>query len=33
MEEEELKQLLLDLVDKGKIKAEQRGRHVVYVAL
>ena len=33
MEEEELKQSLLDLVDKGKIKAEQRGRHVVYVAL
>jgi hypothetical protein len=33
MEEEELQQMLLDLVDKGKIKAEQRGRHVVYVAL
>jgi hypothetical protein len=33
MEEDELKSMLLDLVEKGKLKAEQRGRHVVYVAL
>ncbi len=33
MEEDELQTMLLDYVDKGKIKAEQRGRHVVYVAL
>ncbi len=33
MEEEDLQQMLLDFVEKGKIKAEQRGRHVVYVAL
>ena len=33
MEEDELQAMLLDYVDKGKIKAEQRGRHVVYVAL
>jgi hypothetical protein len=33
MEEDELQQMLLDFVEKGKIKAEQRGRHVVYVAL
>ncbi|HEY3420591.1 MAG TPA: hypothetical protein VGK23_08575 [Methanomassiliicoccales archaeon] len=33
MEEDELQSMLLDYVEKGKIKAEQRGRHVVYVAL
>jgi hypothetical protein len=33
MEEDELQQMLLDFVDKGKIKAEQRGRHVVYVTI
>jgi hypothetical protein len=33
MEEDELQAMLLDYVDKGKIKAEQKGRHVVYVAL
>ena len=33
MEEDDLQQMLLDLVEKGKIKAEQKGRHVVYVAL
>jgi DNA-binding protein H-NS len=33
MEEEELQAMLLDYVEKGKIKAEQKGRHVVYVAL
>jgi hypothetical protein len=33
MEEDDLQQMLLDLVEKGRIKAEQRGRHVVYVAL
>jgi len=33
MEEEELSQRLLELVEKGAIRAEQRGRSVVYVAL
>jgi hypothetical protein len=33
MEEDEMQAMLLDFVEKGKIKAEQRGRHVVYVAL
>ena len=33
MEEDDLQQMLLDLVEKGKINAQQRGRHVVYVAL
>ena len=33
MEEDDLQQMLLDFVEKGKIKAEQKGRHVVYVAL
>jgi hypothetical protein len=33
MEEDELQSMLLDYVDKGKIKAEQKGRHVVYVAI
>ncbi|HUT27838.1 MAG TPA: hypothetical protein VMW85_07330 [Methanomassiliicoccales archaeon] len=33
MEEEELSQRLLELVEKGVIRAEQKGRSVVYVAL
>lgn len=33
MEEEELSQRLLELVEKGVIRAEQKGRNVVYVAL
>ena len=33
MEEEDLQQMLSDLVENGKIKAAQRGRHVVYVAV
>lgn len=33
MEEEELSQRLLELVEKGAIRAEQKGRNVVYVAL
>jgi hypothetical protein len=33
MEEEDLQQMLLALVENGKIKAAQRGRHVVYVAV
>jgi hypothetical protein len=33
MEEEDLQQMLLDLVENGKIKAAQRGRHVVYMAV
>ncbi|MCG7841472.1 MAG: hypothetical protein MIO87_06095 [Methanomassiliicoccales archaeon] len=33
MEEEELSQRLLELVEKGIIRAEQKGRSVVYVAL
>ena len=32
LEEEDLQQMLLDFVEKGMVKAEQRGRHVVYVA-
>jgi DNA-binding transcriptional ArsR family regulator len=33
MEEEELSQRLLELVEKGAIRAEQKGRSVVYVAV
>lgn len=33
MDEEELSQRLLELVEKGVIRAEQKGRNVVYVAL
>jgi hypothetical protein len=33
MDEEELSQHLLELVEKGAIRAEQKGRNVVYVAL
>jgi len=32
MEEEELSQRLLELVEKGAIRAEQKGRSVIYVA-
>ncbi len=33
MEEEELSQHLLELVEKGAIRAEQKGRSVIYVAV
>jgi len=33
MEEDELSQRLLELVEKGAIRAEQKGRSVVYVAV
>jgi len=33
MEEDELSQRLLELVEKGVIRAEQKGRSVIYVAL
>jgi DNA-binding transcriptional ArsR family regulator len=33
MEEEELSQRLLEMVEKGAIRAEQKGRSVVYVAV
>jgi hypothetical protein len=33
MEEEELSQRLLELVERGVIRAEQKGRSVIYVAL
>lgn len=33
MEEEELSQRLLELVEKGAIRAEQKGRSVIYVAV
>jgi polyhydroxyalkanoate synthesis regulator phasin len=32
IDEEMLSQMIDDLVEKGKIKAEQKGRRVVYVA-
>jgi len=33
MEEEELSQRLLELVEKGAIRAEQKGRSVIYLAV